>query len=416
MLFKRQALLLLLSALLLTACSAAPATEPAAGGDAATPTTAPQATETAPPSPVATDEPPTPTAPPTMPAPEITPTAPPEATAEAGVDMLAGVVYQDADGLWQIEADGQANLLSEHMDVDLSPDGAQALTIEEGDVWLLDLASQEMVNLTADSGREHVYAQWWPERPETLLMGSWDREDAGPNNGALTLVEADGSHYRLVNEAGESSFAFPAGAPDGETIAYDEAGQPMLYHLDDGVTAFDPYAYGISPEIEVLRAASPAWSPDGNKLAWIMTVTGGGYGEGENWDAVTGIFDLQEQTAQLIHPFQPLGRGGWFYAPLWSPDGRWLLFQVESQDNEEYGLWAFAADGSAEHQLNQGAVAQAWWSPPGDAPWHNGRNLLLAVPATQGGFNYSLVDPTTWDEMPVELPPQSFVRGWRAIP
>lgn len=411
---------LLLLSILAIGCTAPEATEPAAGGVDATPivaptespTESPAATETTfAPSPVPSEASQEATLPPMM-----TPTLVPASTAIPVSDPLAGVIYRAPDGLWQIGADGEATLLTAQPDLDLSPDGAQGLTIENGDVWLLDLASGEARNVTEGSGREHVYAQWWPARPQTLILGSWGEGDQGPNNGRLTLVETDGSNYRLVNEGGDLSFAMPAPGPYGQTIAYDEAGQPMLYHAENGVAPFDPHAYGLDEEVQVQRGASPSWSPDGGRLAWVMGVSGGEYGATDGgWEVVVGVFDLQEQSSQLLHPFQPVGRGGWFAAPVWSPNGQRLTFLVESQNQDEYGLWVLAPDGSEEHQLNQGTPAQAWWSPPGDAPWQNGLRLLLGVSPPEGGMAYALVDPATWEETPVSLPPQSMVRDWRSL-
>lgn len=421
--FLRLATLLMLTTLAI-ACTAPQATEPAAGSGAdaspivdpsESPTEAPDEEETAPvdspePSPIPRDVDPEATVP------FMTPTFVPTPTAVTVETPLAGVVYRTPEGLWQIGSGGEAAMLAPTPDLDLSPDGTQGIYIQNGDVWILDLVTLEARNVTEGSGREHVHAQWWPARPQTLVLGSWGENDPGPNDGRLTLVETDGSNYRVIHEEGDLSFAMPAPAPDGQTIAYDEAGQPMIYHIDNGVSPFDPYAYGVAQEVEVQRGASPSWSPDGNRLAWVMGVNGGGYGENGNWEVVVGVFDLQAQNSQLLHPFPPVGRGGWFRAPLWRPDGQWMTVLIESENMDEYGLWALAANGSAEQQLNQGTSAQGWWSPPGDAPWQNGRRLLLGVSQPEGGMAYTLIDPTTWEETPVSLPPNAMAQAWRTLP
>lgn len=393
-------------------CTAPGTAEPGAGESVASPTIPPtetaEAVEATEPAATPDEEPATAEPEPTTP-PETTPTTAPDPTPETSDAPLAGLVYQTAEGLWQIGADGEPTQRSSRQEINLSPDGVQGLYIEEGDVWIVDLPDGEPQNVTAGSEREHVHAQWWPARPQTLILASWDAGDEGPNAGQLTLVETDGSDYRVVNPDGELSNAFPAPSPDGEAIAYDEAGQAMIYHIDDGVSAFDPYAYGLPEEVEVWRIGSPAWSPDGTQLAWVAGLLGGGFGSDGTADGVVAVFDLQAQTVQLLHPFAPIGRGGWFQAPLWSPDGQWLTFLVESQDQSEYGLWAMAAGGSAEQQLNQGAPAQAWWAPSGE------QRLLLAVPR-DGDSNYALLSPPTWEETAVTLPKDALVREWRELP
>jgi len=350
---------------------------------------------------------------------EAVPTSTPAPAGPAGGAeppvQLPGMVYRTEDTLWQVGGGGESISLSTNSDLILSPAGDRGLYLADGDVWVVDLDGGAEQNVTAGSGRTHVTAQWWPARPDTLVLGSWGEGDQGPNSGRLTLVEVDGSNYRIVHPEGDSSYARPAPGPDGQTIAYDEAGSAWLYRLDSGAEPF-PLATYLPRDVEVPRIASPAWSPSGDRLAWMMAVTGGDYGNEQGWDIALGIFDLANSSGSILHPYQTAGRGGWFPAPVWSPDGGWLVFSVEATGAEERGLWVTAADGSRETRLHPNANARAFWSPPGDRPWQNGAYLLLAEPGSNDPAAPAwLVAQGSWEETPVDRPAGAIFVEWRPL-
>jgi hypothetical protein len=319
-----------------------------------------------------------------------------------------GLIYRTADGLWRVGADGESVHVFVRPDVVLFPgtlpdiEGAQALLLqsataasENTDVWLVDLRSGEERNLTAEGGRIECCPQWWPARPEVIILGSWPSDtDIGPSTGYLTAVSLDGTEYHALDEE-YVSYAMPALSPDGGTIAYDRAGTAWLYRWDRGPEPFDATSYGLT-EASDLRIASPAWSPDGRKLAWVA---GADFGQG--WQMGVAFFDLQEKTYRLLHPYEPAGAGGWPSAPVWSPDGQWLAFNLwPASDLAEEGLWLFHASGQDDHYLGQsyGPV----WSPDGNR---------LAFNRESGVWMYDLV---AWRLHQVTLPPGAQVVGWAA--
>jgi len=135
----------------------------------------------------------------------------------------------------------------------------------------------------------------------------------GPiQDSALYMINADGSNLvALPTEPGGDSE--PAWSPDGQRLAFTSLreGKPLIYVMDlmdQSVRRLtDP-----SPDFDAAR--QPAWSPFGNQIAFakkrvdtyqIWTVTDAGQGQ------------------------QPISRGGqqyWDFAPAWSPDGKFLFF------------------------------------------------------------------------------------------
>jgi Tol biopolymer transport system component len=381
--------------------------EPGTGGRSATRTQAAEATVEPPSStPPATATPPatpTPFPPPsTLTLTPWDPSQPPPT--RTPVPPLPGLLYADTKGLWQTADDWQPVLVIDRPDALLSPDGQQAVYIEGDDIWLADLPSGERRNLTEGSGRAHCCLKWWPSRPGLIVFGSQPLEaDLGPTSGFLSVVNVDGSGYTVLDPEQQSN-AEAAPDPDGQTIAYDRAGTAWLYRWDAGPEPLDPAAYGLS---NIVRIAGPSWSPDGRRLAWTVAVTGmspdGAEGAEGSWQIALAVFDLETQTAWLLHPYSNIGRGGWFPPPAWRPNGQWLTFVAEDADPEAYGVWVVDADGSSEQYIGRGM--NPVWSP--DDRW-----LAYNGLTDEGNIDARLVETDTWYPLQIGLPADARIVGW----
>ncbi len=321
------------------------------------------------------------------PAPTATPQSTVSSTLHPTPNQMAitpppNLVYCTADGLWQTDGDGQSVHLFDRPDALLSPDGTRVLYLEEDDLWLADLTTGERRNLTTTPERIECCPRWWPARPDVVIFGSWPRAaERGPNTGYLTTIQVNGNGYRVLEEE-SVSYAWPAPAPDGQTIAYDRESTAWLYRWGAEPEPFAPVVYGLSWQ----RIASPAWSPDGKRLAWVV----GGHFD-DQWQIGVGVFDLGAQTARLLHPYEPIGMGGWPPAPVWSPDGQWLAFHAIAGDPAEHGLWIARVDGEKEHFLRPGEAPI--WSP--DGRW--------------------LAEVGTWHPQQINLPPGAQAVGWVVV-
>lgn len=100
-------------------------------------------------------------------------------------------------------------------------------------------------------------------------------------------------------------------------------------------------------------AVSPAWSPNGQFLAfaWFRR-----YGPGAPGAQDIYLMDIaSRQWVQLTHD------GGRNDFPSWSPDGRHIVFQSNRSGSEQ--IWSMLADGSQQHQLTtSGKNTEPNWS------------------------------------------------------
>ena len=289
-----------------------------------------------------------------------------------GVPLPSGIIYlipekRWQDKLWQIGTDGKPTLMfdveSPHMISSLSPDGTRLLydDLDKGGVWMADLRTSERRDLAEGFTREVIgtSAQWWSSQPNKILLGSYsDGDDITISNGYMTELDLNTSQLRVLDK---TTFYFGAAiAPGGKIIAYDDGGNAAwLYQEGKGSQAFQPQQYGLAARGK-LGIGNASWSPDGEKLAWV--VAGNFNGDGKRFGVA--VFDLRRKTSRLLHLYQIAGTDRWPPSASWSPDGQWLAFDAVAE-TDDYGLWVAKTDGTEKHHLAQG-LRSVVWSPDGN--------------------------------------------------
>jgi hypothetical protein len=221
--------------------------------------------------------------------------------------------------------------------------------------------------------------------------------------GFLAAADTTETAYRLLDpehDIGPGGFAL---SPDGQTIAYGGGSTGWLYRWDAGIEPFDPASYGLVGTKGV-HLGSPAWSPDGTKLAWV--VAGGFAGDG-GYRMGIGVFDLEARTAILIHPYVPVGVGAWPPAPAWSPDGRWLAFEAWAREPGQSGVRVVQVDGVGENGRYLGEGSRPVWSPSGEQmAFHHvsrgGERAIWVVESDKQALTR------------LGLPPDALLVGWTA--
>lgn len=122
-------------------------------------------------------------------------------------------------------------------------------------------------------------------------------------NDEIYLVNPNGSHLENITND-PSSDTFPAWSPDGKTIAFqsDRDGDPDIYVMNtDGSNV-------VQLTDDTTEDGSPAWSPDGKRIAYVV----------------------KQGSDLYIHVMKADGserkRLGAGMLPSWSPDGKRIAF------------------------------------------------------------------------------------------
>jgi Tol biopolymer transport system component len=228
---------------------------------------------------------------------------------------------------------------------------------------------------------------------ETDARSSADVYTAAVRDGAVEAVA------RLTDRAAEE---FDGDlSPDGRQVAFRANPDPASDHADLWTVGIDGGAARNLTGHPSLDNWSPAWSPDGTRIAfastraggtlcvWTMAADGGdprrvtrGHGEYPDWSP---------DGREIVYAAPPGGRGQYDlwriaadgngepirittspatdFAPAWSPDGRWIAYQADTGSRWE--LWIIRPDGSDAHRVSPAGADGVWaaWTPAGLLAW-----------------------------------------------
>ncbi len=128
----------------------------------------------------------------------------------------------------------------------------------------------------------------------------------------------------------------PQYSPDGSRLAYVvdfDGGENFHLFMKDLATGKES---DLTPDIDFALQPNFHWSPDGREIAYLSDQSG-------NFDAY--ILNVKEGKSRLV-----FANGHPCWDVFWSPDGRWLVIEVEMH-GQDYGLFLVSPDGSQIYEL-----------------------------------------------------------------
>ncbi len=203
-----------------------------------------------------------------------------------------------------------------HLAAQISPDGRWIAMDLAGVLWVLPASGGAARRLTSDLF-DIAQPAWSPDSATIVFQsyryGSFD----------LWTIRPDGSGLRRLTE-GPRDHREPVWSPDGSRIAFsgDLSGSYGVHVLDVATGGISTLADSAAEEYE------PAWSPDGGRVAFVVA--------GTRVDAVEVVTGSRETIVTVA-------AGQVLHAPVWTPDGRSVVYQLTHDGVSE--LWR---DGVAE--------------------------------------------------------------------
>lgn len=224
-----------------------------------------------------------------------------------------------------------------------SPDGTQiAYVAVEGqrqDIYVVDVETRDIRQITRGSGNFNFSPAWSPDGTRIAFRAS---RDGRP--GQLFVVNADGTDQRVLAD-GSSNVSPLLWSPDGTQILFERAAD---VRFSQNLSIVDLTTSDVYPLIEGSYNARPAWSPNGESIAFVSR-RGGDY----------ALYLMSTGDQQPRSTGVPANT---YTTPRWSHDGRQIVF--DSWRTGASGIYVINADGTGEQRLTDSALdSNPAWMP-----------------------------------------------------
>jgi len=203
------------------------------------------------------------------------------------------------------------------------PDGTavvfQQTDLGNSDIYIQRIDESTATNLTGDSAAVDT-------QPSVSPDGKWIAFRSSRDGGGIFVMGIQGDSVRRI--AGTDTFN-PSWSPNGKEIVYATESvsfNPYARSSNNSQLWIAEVATGQRRQLPAPDGVQPAWSPNGQRIAyWSIPATGGGQR------------DLWTISTQGADPVRVTNDSATDWNPVWSADGRYLYFA--SDRSGKMNLW-----------------------------------------------------------------------------
>ena len=218
------------------------------------------------------------------------------------------------------------------------------------------VVTQQVADLNGDLLKAPVTVNF--ETQALAALGS--NAIAFTRNGHLYVMNHDGSGLRqLTNDPGQDHE--PAWSPDGNRIAFTRYRGDRGYMMWGEAAIYVVNADGsglvrLTAVRDSIYEADPTWSPDGTRIAFFS-----------HRDSDQGLTtEIEVMNADGTNPVRLTNRKTLTHHPSWSPDGTRIAFQGWNAGVSAWSIYLMQTDGANPVAIVSGeGVYGPAWSPDG---------------------------------------------------
>lgn len=209
----------------------------------------------------------------------------------------------------------------------------------------------------------------WSPDGSTVVFTVGAGADPFPRTATLWSIGVSGGGPRELTRAdGLTADLAGSFAPDGSRLLFTRVREPLLQdELAASIYVLDLATGGIERLLD--RAALPAYSPDGKRIAYVSDVDeNGSLSYGEQTSYATELYVMNADGSDRRRLTQTRDLDEW--TPSWSPDGNVIAFVRGKQfeNAEGYAVMGMTEDGTCARFLAADPSFGTWYGSPAWRP------------------------------------------------